>query len=88
MIRKGQVNGVKQGDSVSQVKFIKLIFGITAWRNTNDTERSSLKIFATEPGNASKSSVKPSRSVTPSPRLHLPQPTLGRFFMCSRTAVF
>ena len=28
MIRKGQVKGVKQGDSVSQVKFIKAIFGI------------------------------------------------------------
>ncbi|MBD2024972.1 IS6 family transposase [Leptolyngbya sp. FACHB-711] len=30
MIRKGQVEGVKPGDSVSQVKFIKAIFGIAA----------------------------------------------------------
>ena len=30
MIRKGQVKGVKQGDSVSQVKFIEAIFGIAA----------------------------------------------------------
>jgi transposase-like protein len=29
MIRKRQVEGVKQGDSVSRVKFIKAIFGIT-----------------------------------------------------------
>ncbi len=28
MIRKGQVEEVKQGDSVSQVKFIEAIFGI------------------------------------------------------------
>jgi transposase-like protein len=28
MIRKGQVKGIEQGDSVSQVKFIKVIFGI------------------------------------------------------------
>ncbi|MBD2054610.1 DDE-type integrase/transposase/recombinase [Oculatella sp. FACHB-28] len=30
MIRKGQVKGVKQGDSVSQVRFIESIFGIVA----------------------------------------------------------
>jgi IS6 family transposase len=30
MIRKGQVKGVKQGDSVSQAKFIESIFGIAA----------------------------------------------------------
>jgi transposase-like protein len=30
MIRKGQVKGVKQGDSVPQVKFIEAIFGIAA----------------------------------------------------------
>jgi IS6 family transposase len=30
MIRKGQVKGVEQGDSVSQVKFIEAIFGIAA----------------------------------------------------------
>ncbi len=30
MIRKGQVKGVKQGDSVSEVKFIEAIFGIAA----------------------------------------------------------
>jgi len=28
MIRKGQVNGINQGDSVSQAKFIKEIFGV------------------------------------------------------------
>ncbi len=30
MIRKGQVKGIDQGDSVSQVKFIEAIFGIAA----------------------------------------------------------
>ncbi len=30
MIRKGQVKEVKQGDSVSQAKFIEAIFGIAA----------------------------------------------------------
>jgi IS6 family transposase len=30
MIRKGQAKGAKQGDSVSQVKFIEAIFGIAA----------------------------------------------------------
>ena len=30
MIRKGQVKGVNQGDSVSEVKFIEAIFGIAA----------------------------------------------------------
>ena len=30
MIRKGQVNGIDQGSSVSQVKFIEAIFGIAA----------------------------------------------------------
>lgn len=30
MIRKGQVKGLEQGDGVSQVKFIKAIFSITA----------------------------------------------------------
>ena len=30
MMRKGQVKGVKQGDSVSQAKFIEAIFGIAA----------------------------------------------------------
>jgi hypothetical protein len=30
MIRKGQVKGVKQGDSVSQAKFIEELFGISA----------------------------------------------------------
>ena len=30
MIPKGQVNGISQGDSVSQVKFIKELFGISA----------------------------------------------------------
>ena len=30
MIRKGQVKGVNQGDSVSDVKFIEAIFGIAA----------------------------------------------------------
>ncbi|MBD1996230.1 IS6 family transposase [Leptolyngbya sp. FACHB-541] len=30
MIRKGQVNGIDQGDSVSQVKFIDALFGIAA----------------------------------------------------------
>ncbi|MBD1867244.1 IS6 family transposase [Cyanobacteria bacterium FACHB-471] len=30
MIRKGQVNGIDQGNSVSQAKFIEAIFGITA----------------------------------------------------------
>jgi IS6 family transposase len=30
MMRKGQVKGVKQGDSVSQAKFIEAIFGIVA----------------------------------------------------------
>ncbi|KAB8315623.1 IS6 family transposase [Tolypothrix campylonemoides VB511288] len=30
MIRKGQVKGVEQGDSVSQVKFIEAMFGIAA----------------------------------------------------------
>jgi len=30
MIRKGQVNGIDKGDSVSQAKFIEAIFGITA----------------------------------------------------------
>jgi transposase-like protein len=28
MIRKGQVNGIDQGDSVSQIKFIEVLFGI------------------------------------------------------------
>jgi transposase-like protein len=28
MIRKGQVNGISQGDSVSQTQFIEAIFGI------------------------------------------------------------
>ncbi len=30
MIRKEQVKGVKQGDSVSQVQFIEATFGIAA----------------------------------------------------------
>jgi len=30
MIRKGQVDGIDQGSSVSQVKFIKAIFGVSA----------------------------------------------------------
>ena len=30
MIRKGQVNGIERGDSVSQVRFIESIFGIVA----------------------------------------------------------
>jgi IS6 family transposase len=30
MIRKGQVKGVKQGDSVTQVKFIEALFDIAA----------------------------------------------------------
>ena len=30
MIRKGQVNGTSQGDSVSQAKFIEELFGISA----------------------------------------------------------
>jgi IS6 family transposase len=30
MIRKGQVNGINQGDSISQAKFIEAIFGIAA----------------------------------------------------------
>lgn len=30
MIRKGQVNGINQGDSISQSKFIEVIFGIAA----------------------------------------------------------
>ncbi|WP_242042134.1 DDE-type integrase/transposase/recombinase [Leptolyngbya sp. FACHB-541] len=30
MIRKGQVKGISQGDSVSQVKFIEELFGISA----------------------------------------------------------
>ena len=30
MIRKGQVNGIDKGDSVSKMKFIEAIFGITA----------------------------------------------------------
>lgn len=30
MITKGQVKGIAQGDSVSQVKFIEAIFGVTA----------------------------------------------------------
>lgn len=30
MIRKGQVTGSDQGDSVSQVRFIEAIFGVTA----------------------------------------------------------
>jgi len=30
MIRKGQVNGISQGDSVSQAKFIEELFGISA----------------------------------------------------------
>jgi transposase-like protein len=30
MIRKGQVKGIDQGDSVSGVKFIEALFGIAA----------------------------------------------------------
>lgn len=30
MIKKGQVKGIGQGDNVPQVKFIELLFGITA----------------------------------------------------------
>jgi hypothetical protein len=30
MIRKGQVKGVEQGNSISQVKLIEAIFGIAA----------------------------------------------------------
>lgn len=30
MIRKGQVNGISQGDSVAQAKFVKEIFGVSA----------------------------------------------------------
>jgi transposase, IS6 family len=30
MIRKGQVKGLEQGDSVSQAKFIEALFGIAA----------------------------------------------------------
>ena len=30
MIRKGQVKGIKQGDSVSQAKFIQELFGVVA----------------------------------------------------------
>jgi transposase-like protein len=30
MIRKGRVKGISKGDSVSQVKFIKELFGMSA----------------------------------------------------------
>jgi transposase-like protein len=30
MIRKGQVKGISQGDSVSQARFINELFGVTA----------------------------------------------------------
>ncbi|MBD0304890.1 MAG: DDE-type integrase/transposase/recombinase, partial [Tolypothrix sp. T3-bin4] len=30
MVRKGQVSGISQGDSVSQAKFIAAIFGVVA----------------------------------------------------------
>jgi len=30
MIRKGQVNGITQADSVSQAKFMEAIFGVSA----------------------------------------------------------
>ena len=30
MIRKGQVNGIEQGNSVSQAKFIEAIFAVSA----------------------------------------------------------
>jgi hypothetical protein len=30
MIRKGQVKGISQGDSLSQAKFIEELFGISA----------------------------------------------------------
>ncbi len=30
MMRKGQVSGINQGDSVSQAKFIEAMFGVIA----------------------------------------------------------
>ena len=30
MMRKGQVKGIEQGDSVSEVKFIEALFGVAA----------------------------------------------------------
>jgi transposase, IS6 family len=29
MIRKGQVNGIDQGGTVSQVRFVEALFGVT-----------------------------------------------------------
>ena len=45
MIREGQVKGVEQGNRVSGVRFVEAVFGIAAWRHTNDTVRSSLRSF-------------------------------------------
>ncbi len=43
------MKGIDRGDSVSQVRFIESIFGITAQSNVNDVDHSSLEILATEP---------------------------------------
>ncbi|MBD1851449.1 IS6 family transposase [Leptolyngbya sp. FACHB-711] len=37
MVCKGQVNGIKQGDRMSQVKFIEAIFRIAGYENADDT---------------------------------------------------
>ncbi len=43
MLKKGQVKGIKQGDSVSGVKLIELLFGLAASTNVNDLHHLSLK---------------------------------------------
>ncbi len=43
MIRKGQVKGISKGDSVSEVKFIEGLFGISAQWNANEILRLSLQ---------------------------------------------
>jgi transposase, IS6 family len=45
MIRKGQVKGSKQGESVSEVKFIEALFGVVAYGNVINTDRLSLISF-------------------------------------------
>ena len=37
IVCEGQVNGIKQGDRMSQVKFIEAIFRIAAYGNADDT---------------------------------------------------
>ncbi len=50
LIRKGQVKGSDQGDSVSQAKLMEASFGMAASGDANITDRLSLKSFCDTTG--------------------------------------